>query len=536
MRFANYLTKSRHGIWYYRWVVPARIRAAHPALPKELKRSTRTADIRKARIRARQFHESLALPYMNDDELSQLLEDSKRTFRVVVDPTTGRVEIDAEPHEADAALDTAQRLREMMQEQIQTRMAEIKAARSSEDRGSSRSPAPLMSAAFEKYAKAQIDASLWSDNTRRYTHEPSIALFRELVGESQENDAGATPLDLPLSKLDRQKMSDFIENFRAFPARQGKRYANARDALAAGGEPQSLENYFKRLEHIHQFVRYCTDKGWVNEEVSAELQHTLKRNNKRSRQAEAKKRIVQGGTADDGYVAFSSADLASIFGPGFVSHVTARRSAAWRTDDVARATYRYWTPIIALYTGMRLSEVCQLQVGDLVAREGIPCLSVAAGRTDEDLGATTRIKTISSLRTIPIHPKLIELGLLAFVEQRRQAQKHWLWDGLLWSEKEGFGKYPGRDFNKLTESVGVYVKRRKVFHSFRSTLQQALSRVPLEGTLIDQLIGHEVDSVRMQSYNRTDEGRAFPIRHVHEALGKVSFNIQPPSLRDLIRS
>jgi hypothetical protein len=38
----------------------------------------------------------------------------------------------------------------------------------------------------------------------------------------------------------------------------------------------------------------------------------------------------------------------------------------------------------------------------------------------------------------------------------------------------------------------------------------------------------------MQSYNRTDEGRAFPIQHVHGALAKVSFDIQPPLLGDLI--
>ena len=126
MRFANYLTKSRHGIWYYGWLVPPRIRAVHPSLPKELKRSTKTADVRKARVRARKFHESLALPYMNADELDRLLADANnRQFRVVVDPATGRVEIDAEPHEAAAALETASRLREMMRESIDARLKEI---------------------------------------------------------------------------------------------------------------------------------------------------------------------------------------------------------------------------------------------------------------------------------------------------------------------------------------------------------------------------------------------------------------------------
>ena len=36
----QHLQKRRHGIWYYRWAVPASVLARHSGLPKELKRST----------------------------------------------------------------------------------------------------------------------------------------------------------------------------------------------------------------------------------------------------------------------------------------------------------------------------------------------------------------------------------------------------------------------------------------------------------------------------------------------------------------
>lgn len=38
---------------------------------------------------------------------------------------------------------------------------------------------------------------------------------------------------------------------------------------------------------------------------------------------------------------------------------------------------------------------------------------------------------------------------------RRRDQQVWLWDGLLWTQKDGFGKYPSRDFNKLAKAAKV---------------------------------------------------------------------------------
>jgi integrase len=532
MHIATHLTKSRHGIWYYRWVVPAHIRASNPSLPKELKRSTRTADIRIARARARKLHMTLAQPYMNIDDLDGLLEDARRhQYRVAVDPATGRVELEAEPHETEAALAAVRQLQDMMRNRIHQTVAELRAKSSEPVAPTS---VPLISVAFAKYATEQIELNHWSENTRQFTHEPSVTLFRELIGEPTATADGETQLDLTLSSLSREMMSGFIETFRRFPERQGKRYANAREALAQGGERQSIDNYFKRLEHIHQFIRYCIGKGWVLEEVGDELKNTLKRNNARSKQASTKRRVAEGGSASDGYVSFSKAELQSIFGPGFEPHVAFHKGDVWRPAEIGRATYRYWSPLIALYSGLRVGEIGQLQVKDFEVREGVECITVAEGRAATEDGDVTRLKTLASARTIPLHPKLLELGLLEYVEARRATGNSWLWDGLLWTTKDGFGKYLSRDFTLLTKSVGVYERRRKVFHSFRSTIQQALLRAPLDGTLIDQFIGHEVASERHKSYMRTDDGKAFPYEYVRDALAKVAFDIAPPRLTQLL--
>lgn len=103
---------------------------------------------------------------------------------------------------------------------------------------------------------------------------------------------------------------------------------------------------------------------------------------------------------------------------------------------------RYWAPLIALLHGCRVREYMQLVVSDIVTESGLNCFCFRIEldeEEDEEDGdgretarATTargkasqafperKLKSSSVMRTIPIHPKLIELGFLDFVAQRRE--------------------------------------------------------------------------------------------------------------------
>ncbi len=72
---------------------------------------------------------------------------------------------------------------------------------------------------------------------------------------------------------------------------------------------------------------------------------------------------------------------------------------------------KFWIPLIALYTGCRLNEVCQLEVGDIITENGIHLFMI------KETGDRQSVKNTSSTRAIPIHPVLIKLGLLELVEQ-----------------------------------------------------------------------------------------------------------------------
>lgn len=81
---------------------------------------------------------------------------------------------------------------------------------------------------------------------------------------------------------------------------------------------------------------------------------------------------------------------------------------------------------LGLFTGARLNELCQLRAHDVIQDVyGVDLISINAN------GFNKSLKNAQSAREIPICSKLIEIGFLDFVEERRQADGK---DALLFSE------------------------------------------------------------------------------------------------------
>ncbi len=68
----------------------------------------------------------------------------------------------------------------------------------------------------------------------------------------------------------------------------------------------------------------------------------------------------------------------------------------------------YWLPILALFTGARLGELAPLTVANVIKDEGsgVHFFEITS---DEERGV--RLKTRSSKRIVPVHPKLVHFGI-----------------------------------------------------------------------------------------------------------------------------
>src|SRR5690606_6654747 len=75
--------------------------------------------------------------------------------------------------------------------------------------------------------------------------------------------------------------------------------------------------------------------------------------------------------------------------------------------------WHYWMTLIAAFSGARLNEIMQMRVEDIRQVEGVWVFDFT------DAGADQSLKTKASRRLVPVHPVLIDLDILAYLDQLR---------------------------------------------------------------------------------------------------------------------
>ena len=172
-----------------------------------------------------------------------------------------------------------------------------------------------------------------------------------------------------------------------------------------------------------------------------------------------------------------------------------------------------WLPYIALWTGMRLEEIGQLLVSDIKCHNDIYFINVG-----DDEFSTKRLKTSSSHRRIPIHPELIRLGLLEYVQRMKEIRSARLFPKLVENVNNqctaAFSKWFGR---YLRGTIGI-TDKRKTFHSFRHGFKEACRIAEIPKDLHDKLTGHMSSDVG-DGYG----GDMYPLLPLYTAIKKIVF-------------
>jgi integrase len=189
------------------------------------------------------------------------------------------------------------------------------------------------------------------------------------------------------------------------------------------------------------------------------------------------------GNGGGGAEAFLQSELETIFKP---SHFA----------DMKRP-YQFWGPLFGLFTGARSNEIAQLRVRDITREAGVLCMSIThEPRAD----VPTRTKNETSIRTLPLHPKLLEIGFEDYWEDMKAVGTQRLF-GLAAGDDGKCERYMSRDFNEgLLIAIGVHKYRKKTFHSFRDTCANALGKNNVWGPYIDQWLGHSPSTVQGKHY------------------------------------
>lgn len=311
--------------------------------------------------------------------------------------------------------------------------------------------------------------------------------------------------DLPIATIDYKKMRDYKEFLKKLPVgfTKGKRFKgwSAQDVLNntdTNIETLSDKTINHYLGEIITFFNYAVRHGYMDKNFAEGLKIPLSK-------APHEQRDV-----------FTQDELNKIF-----------KSPEYENNS-HQHPYQYWLPILALYTGARLEELCQLHVADIKQVDGIWCLDITTeGGTKQN---PKRLKNKSSDRVVPLHSFLIDdLKFLEYVETVKSSGAIRLFHEIHFSISEDkWGAIPSKWFKRYKTKCGIKAPpRQKDWHAFRHTVVDNLAQQLIPEAAIKSLVGHSKEGETLGRYAKN-----LNVRKVYEeAVLKLEFGLDLEHLK-----
>lgn len=170
---------------------------------------------------------------------------------------------------------------------------------------------------------------------------------------------------------------------------------------------------------------------------------------------------------------WSSGELATLFGTALHQRGTIPE------HPYAGGLSAYWVPLLGLFTGARLGELCQLRTVDVQEVGGCPVLVL----TDD--GEDQSIKSEAGHRAVPIHSELQRLGFLEYVKAIKATGADSLWPAMK-IRKGKPSDFFGRWFKEHREGLGL----EPSFHYFRHTVRPLMRQAGVSEETQDKVTGH----------------------------------------------
>ena len=339
-----------------------------------------------------------------------------------------------------------------------------------------------------EFEERQVRDGAWQNPRTRITMHARLEGLAELIG-------GHRPLD----SLTRADFNALRDQLRGYPKNRHRLRATRYQPLSQiiqGGkyEPIHARTAKKFFELARALISYAHDQGYLKENLAAGLTFSTK------------------GASSPRKRTYTSRQIEQLLnGPVY----TLKAPPRWRLDD-----YRFWLPLLGLYTGARLSELCQLRLGDIREELGVWVISISSS-------GARQLKTVDSERLVPLHRAILEAGFLEFHQQRLEANGGDLSASLFENLRVYGDLSPGhiasRWYRGSDKDDKGYLGQcglgddELTYHGLRHTFIQQFRRQKLDMLIGKALVGH-ADRSTTGGY-----GDCYPSYVLKEELDKIDF-------------
>lgn len=311
---------------------------------------------------------------------------------------------------------------------------------------------------FDKYARersGRVTTDTW-DQSRKV-----VALFDDFVGGK-----------VHISALNRKNVRDWKEKLFAWPVKaieskvfRGLSFLDVIEKNKTIGKPVILPKTINRyLSALGGFCEWLLANDYLREDVMRGMYLEVDRN---------KKTVFP----------YTDSQLKAIFASPLF-HRCAGDKLEHEEGKIAVRDWRYWIPLIAIYSGARLGEISQLLVKDVRQLHGVWIFHIS-----EEGSTSKSVKTGGSERVVPVHSKLIEMGFLKF-HKRQSSFGDRLFPEIEPDARGYISGTPSTFFNDYFRAIGVKVDKTRNFHSLRHNATDAFRAAGYIDEQFNMLLGH----------------------------------------------
>lgn len=319
----------------------------------------------------------------------------------------------------------------------------------------------LLSEVIEEYCEEKIDANHWKPQTQ-VVNKAAFQTFLEIVN------------DMPIAEVTSEVARYYKSTLRKLPANRSKRPQYREKSIkqlqmmkVPAEDRLSISKVNSYLGLLSSFFKWADTHGYVERNVFTGLS-------------------IKDTTPDhEKRLPFDDSDLQRLF------------ETSEFQDGERLHPYYYWLPLIALYSGARIEEICQLGIGDVHEVDDVLVFDIV-DTPDEGESGGKQVKTASSRRKVPVHSRLIELGLLDYVARQKEKGKKRLFPELE-KKSDKYSRNASRWFGRYRKKHGV-VNTKKTFHSFRHTVANHLKQNGAQKEHIAAILGHKDESITTGLY------------------------------------